>query len=162
MLHWLFHCYSTFQPVSPSTIRTAVLPPLKSALKTNMRVSLRSSFSLRGHQWSQWAISCSIITAWLLTMMPFSYCMPHTIIILKKHGSKKPKTMSVSADACVAGGERAHNGTSFLFYFVCVCTRVENFQRAAEFHSHNEATTTSTPVIKMLSSCLLSNLQQSL
>lgn len=115
----LFQSHPTYHPLLPVS-RAADLPPSLSQLRTNIRVSLRSLLSLWGHQGSWQVISCSIITGSIpLTMMMLTYCMCHTIIILKIHSRGKAKTMSVSADArCWWKATQWH-------FCLCVLTRVK-------------------------------------
>lgn len=74
--------------------------PDSAAADVGARVSPRSLLSLWGHQRSRQVTSCDIITGPVpFTMTTWTYCMCHTIIILKIHSRGKAKTMSVSADA---------------------------------------------------------------
>ena len=100
-----------------------------------LEVSLRSLLSLWGHHGSWQVISCSIITGpHCLTMTMLTYCMCHTIIILKIHTRGKAKTMSVSTDA--RGWWKATQWHFCLYFRRLAAVRV---WRAAESDSHRVA-----------------------
>lgn len=107
-----WHLRGNFQHIVDSPIaqsRAADLSQSQSEPRINIRVELRSWLSplrspgvLAGH------FLFHVTGPLLLTMIMLTYCMCHTIIILKIHSKGEAKTMSVSTDVHCC--ERPHNG----------------------------------------------------